>query len=366
MSTGTIAARRLASLGVSPAVAGDPAAAVRALGAMQAQDYQSALWAVGLRTPGSTLADVEAAVARGAIVRTWPMRGTLHFVAAEDVWWLLALLTPRVLASTARRRQGLGLDTGALAAGRALVEVALADGPVARPALFSRLKSAGFEPGGQRGYHLLLYLAMIGVVCQGPSAGKQPTFTLLEEWVGPAVTLPREEALRRLALRYFSGHGPATERDLAWWCGLTLKDCRAGIAAASDGLRAETCDGVVHLDVPREDSVSGRVSGGGHLLPAFDEHLLGYADRGVCLDPAHARRVSPGGGVFRRTVVVGGQVVGTWTRARRSRSVQVTVERFDGAPNDEAALGAALTRYGVFSGVEARWSASASPPPPAP
>jgi len=354
VSRRSLSLRRLAALGIQPAAAADPAAAVRALCAVQAQDYQSALWAVGLRVPGARREDVEAAVTRRAIVRTWPMRGTLHFVAAEDVRWMLALLTPRVIASTARRRGSLGLDDAALGAGRRLVEAALSEGPVARPELFERLRAGGFEPGGQRGYHLLLLLAMLGVVCQGPIAGKQPTFVLLEDWLAPALSLPREalpreEALRRLALRYFAGHGPATVKDLSWWSGLTLRDCRAALDAVE--LTAEVVDGLSYYDIPREPPAP---AAGCHLLPAFDEHLLGYTDRSVTLDPMFAKRVSPGGGVFRNTVVSDGKVVGTWTRALRRASLTVNVSCFeagDAAALDGAPLVVAAGRYSAFMGL---------------
>ena len=79
-----ITERRLLSQNLNSGAA-TPAEVVRSRFALQAQDYASALWAVGLRSPGSTRATVEQAVADRAIVRTWPTRGTLHFIAPTEV-----------------------------------------------------------------------------------------------------------------------------------------------------------------------------------------------------------------------------------------------------------------------------------------
>lgn len=65
--------------------------------AMQAQDYEGGLWSLGLRTKNATRDDVEQAVRDHQIVRTWPMRGTLHVVHADDVWWLLTYSLPAQL-----------------------------------------------------------------------------------------------------------------------------------------------------------------------------------------------------------------------------------------------------------------------------
>jgi hypothetical protein len=330
-----IARARLAAQAVTAPLA-DPVAVVRRLLAMQGQDYPGTLWAVGLRC-GATAAAVEAALEGGDIVRTWPMRGTLHLLAAEDARWMLELLAPRSVANSARNRASLGLDDDTLRRARAIVERALAGQAATRREILDWFAQQGIAVDGQRGYHLLFYLATTRVLVQ---RGRD-VFALLDEWVAPADPLPREEALARLALRYFTGHGPATEADLAHWTGLPLRDVRMGIAANQAVLERTGA----HWAVPSADPPPAGV----HLLPGFDEMLLGYRDRTATLDPAHAERICPGGnGVFRPTVLVEGRVVGTWRAPAKGQAVAVEITAFDGSI--PASLRRPAARYAAFLG----------------
>ncbi len=311
----SLMARRLQAQGIGTPVAASPADAVRHMAAMQAQDYHAALWAVGLRTQDATLAQVEDAIACGAIVRTWPMRGTLHLLARDDVRWMVALLAPRVQAANAGRiARELGLDATTLARGQRVVERALSAGtPVARTDLYACMDAAGIASSNQRGLHLLNWLAHESVICHGPRHGKQPTFVLMDAWVPPSAALDRDEALQRLALRYLQGHGPATAADLAWWSGLTQKDARHALALASSRLEQETHDGTTWWW--RSDAPAPSRSRAVDLLPAFDEYLIGYRDRTPVLDAAQTRRVFSVNGLVAATAIVDGRVAATWKRA---------------------------------------------------
>ena len=188
-----------------------PADVVNWLCAVQAQDYLGSLWGIGLRTASGTESDVERAIADRTIVRSWPMRGTLHFVAADDIRWMLHLLTPRIALRGAARRRQLDLDTPALVRSRNRLEKALSGGnALTRPQAYRVLEEAGIATADQRGLHILLELGMQGVLCFGPRAGRQPTFVLLDEWVPTSRSLDRDDALGELARRYFTSHGPAT------------------------------------------------------------------------------------------------------------------------------------------------------------
>lgn len=311
----SLTARRLYAQCISTPVAASPTDAVRHMTAMQAQDYPAALWAVGLRTKEATLAQVEDAIVRGEIVRTWPMRGTLHLVARDDIRWMVALLAPRVQAANAARlARDLGLDASTLARGRRVVERTLASGaPVARAELYARLDAAGIASAHQRGLHLLNWLAHESVICQGPRQGKQPTFVLMDAWVPASASLSRDEALHRLALRYLQGHGPATTADLAWWSGLTQKDALHALALAAPELEQESHDGTTwwsRAGTPAVPTSSRAI----HLLPAFDEYLIGYRERSPVLDAALMRRVFSVNGLVAPTVIVDGRVAATWKR----------------------------------------------------
>jgi Winged helix DNA-binding domain len=342
---------RLAAQLISAPQHADPAAAVAHLGAVQAQDLPASQWAIGLRTRGATLATVEDAVESRSIVRTWPMRGTLHFVAGADVRWMVALLAPRAAAGMRGRRTELGLSERDLARGHDVVCAELAGGQRrTRPQLYAALAAGGVDPAGQRGIHVLGWLAHQAVICQGPLDGKQPTFVLLDEWVPQHPKLSRGEALARLGERYFTSHGPASVQDLAWWAGLPLGDARTALAAVADRLECVRIDGTQLWFAPKT-AVPPRAARG-HLLPAYDEYLLGYAQRSLVLDAAYSGRIAPGGnGIFRPLVVVDGTVVGQWRRRLTDRAVAVEVDWFE-TPTATAARAAhaAARRYAAFLG----------------
>lgn len=308
--------------------------AVRWMGAIQAQDYGQAVWAIGLRLRDDGLADVERAIADGRILRTWPMRGTIHFVPAEDAQWMLRLLTPRRLAGDALRLRLLGLDEGILVRCRGLFRDALeGGGRLTRSGMMGLLEHASIDPKAQRGSHILRRLAQEGLICIGPMQGKEQTFALLDEWAPSPRSLSREEALAELAGRYFASRGPATVADFAVWSGLTLADARAGLQSVRSRLVSHAGDG---RDYWRAESAPGPASDDVpslHLLPGFDEYLLGYKHRGDVLAPEHAGRIVPGGnGVFAPMMVADGRIVGVWKRSFRKHAVDITMSLF--APLD--------------------------------
>ncbi|HZG97792.1 MAG TPA: winged helix DNA-binding domain-containing protein [Nocardioidaceae bacterium] len=299
-----------------------PADAVRGLTAVQAQDFPGALCSVALRTRQAARAAVEAALDAGEVVRSWPMRGTLHLVAAEDLGWLVQTLAPRVLRASTRRRADLGLDEAALEHGRELSVEAL-DGPgLRRGELLAYWDAHGLSTSGQRGYHLLGYLAQTGTLCLGPLQDGEQRIVLVEQWIPSPRRLERDEALGELALGYFRGHGPATVKDLIRWANLVAADARAGTEAARSELMSVVVDGIEYLmdpQTPQRLDAARAEAEGVLLLPGFDELVLGYADRTMTVPAQFAERIVPGGnGVFRPTVISGGRAVGTWRRAHKT------------------------------------------------
>jgi len=299
-----------------------PAEAVAWLGAAQGQDLPGVLTSIALRTSGRSRGAVTTALDAGHVVRSWPMRGTLHLVPAVDLAWMLDLTAPRVLAQTARRRAQLGLDEAAMATARDVALGALDGGRrLARAEVLAAWERAGLAPAGGRGYHLLFHLALHGVLCFGPSRGAEQDIVLLPEWVPSPRRLERDEALGEWALRFFRSHGPATSKDFTRWTGLTAADVRTAVAVARPHLQSLVVDGVEHLLDPATpealDAHRARARGV-VLLPGFDEMILGYADRTATLSREHEPRVVPGGnGVFAPTIVVDGRVVGTWRMVGR-------------------------------------------------
>lgn len=329
-----------------------PAATVRWFGAVQAQDYLGSLWAIGLRTRAATEASVERCIAERSIVRTWPLRGTLHFVAAEDARWMLNLCAPRTLARNARRlEQEHGLERRLIERSAKVVIDALSGGnSLSRPDLYRRLESAGIATGSSRGLHLLWWHAHEGLICLGPRAGKQQTFVLLDDWLPPSPSRSREDSLAELARRYFTSHGPATIRDFAWWSGLAAADAEIARESVARELDAITIDAQTYWQAAGTPAARART--GCHLLPAYDEYTVAYQDRSAVLANEIAARAESGHGIFYPALVIDGQVAGTWSRELHKASVAVTCRPFARLDRRQSqALAAAAERYAQFLGL---------------
>lgn len=334
-----------------------PDQAVAWIGAMQAQDYSSVKWAIGLRCQDATDEAVEGAFASRDILRTWLMRGTLQVVAAADVHWMLALLGPRLIANSARRYKQLGLDQATFSLSHETISKALGGGKrLTRAEMMGTLEEAGIAIDGQRGYHILHYLGLGGLICFGPVQGKTQTFVLLDEWAPPGKSMTRDEALAELAGRYFRGHGPATLADFIWWSGLVTAEARAGLEMANSRLRQGTIGGETYW-LPEDDSLSAEPSPAARLLPAFDEYFLGYRGREAVIDPQFVKAVASGG-VFRPMLMIDGQIVGTWKRTIKKDSLIITQNPFHALTGAEnRAILAAGNQYGAFLGLPAEISA---------
>ncbi|HYG81029.1 MAG TPA: winged helix DNA-binding domain-containing protein [Pyrinomonadaceae bacterium] len=352
MKTSDIARLRLAGQRISGTSFEKPGEVVAWLGAVQAQDYLGALWAVSLRTRAAVEAEVERAVSEREIIRTWPMRRTLHFVAAADVRWMLRLLTPRVVAGMAGRlSRHFELDEAAFARSRKALARALEGGrQLTRNSMYEVLERARIPTGGGRGLHILSRLAQDGLICFGAREGRQQTFALLDEWSPPVgKILDRDESLAALASRYFTSHGPATLQDFAWWSGLTAADARAGVEMVKSQFIQESIDGQTCW-LPSSAPTVKETRPGVHLLPAYDEYTVAYKDRSAVLDPAHAEEASQG--ILSPVIVAGGRVVGTWKRTLKRDAVVITTSLFRKFTAAETrAFDRAASRYRKFQGL---------------
>lgn len=321
-----------------------PAEVVAWLGAVQAQDYLASLWAIGVRLAGTNEAAVEAAIADGSIVRIHALRGTWQYVARADVRWMLAVVAKRAIAAAASRHRELGLDAATLArAGSVLAAVVRGGAHATRAELGAALDRAKIARDGPRLMHILWHAELSGVLSSGARRGKQTTYAALDERVpaAPSAMVDRGAAIGELARRYVQSHAPATVRDFAWWSGLALGEARPAFDAAVAALAKSPA--------PRRRSTTA------HLLPAFDEYLVGYADRSAVLPAAVTARVNAGGGILNPVIVVDGQVIGTWRRTLERRAVAITLEPFAAiAAASRPAIDAAAERYGAFVGLPVR------------
>lgn len=324
---------------------------------MQAQDLQAAMWAVGVRVPGCGLSDVRSALDTGAVVRSWPMRGTLHLVAPEDLRWMLDLTAERLTKSIAARHRELGITWADVEKCRDIaLEHIAAGGPASRAGLLRVFDAAGQPTQGQRGIHLLGTLCRHAWLVQGPLAKNQQLLVAFDDWIPVSRNPERQEALGEFALRYFRSHGPATLADFAWWTQLPLTEVRAAFEPVRGQLVERQFGDAVHWMSPGTAALLEAGGPGARsvlLLPGFDEFLLGYKDRTAVLPPEYSDSIVPGGnGVFKKTLVAGGEVIGTWARGGTSRDAAVVPELFDHTrrlgPAAQAAFARAAKRYLSF------------------
>ncbi|HET9677774.1 MAG TPA: winged helix DNA-binding domain-containing protein [Solirubrobacterales bacterium] len=328
------------------ALAGKPLRSAEAVAerllAVQGQDPRGARLAVRARTSGVSAADVDRALTEErSLLITWLNRGTLHLVRSEDYPWLHALTTPPLLTSSARRLRQEGVSSEAAERGVETIERALVEeGPLTRPQLRERLDLAGVPTANQALIHLLFLTTLRGIAVRGPMAGKEHAYVLVRDWLGEQRPVDREAALAELARRYLVGHAPASDRDLARWAGLPLRDARAGLKAISRQL-VEREDGLLRLKkAPPPAPVPPA-----RLLGAYDPVLLGWTSREEIVGP-HKMLVTDNG-LFRPFAMVRGRAVATW----RLAGGKVTIERLDEvSKKDAAALEADAARVLEFLG----------------
>lgn len=322
-----------------------PVDVVRWLGAVQAQDYNGAKWALALRMRAATDAAVEEAFNAGQILRTHLMRPTWHFVAPDDIRWLLQLTAPRVDARCGSGYRKYELDNATLKRSNKVLAKALQGGKhLTRSALKKVLNRSGIAADDTvRMAHILVRAELDGVVCSGPRLGKQFTYALLEERVPATKSLTRDESLAKLTQRYFASHGPATLQDFVWWSGLNVADARQGVELIDRHLRQELINEKVYL-TPRSVKAPKPMYSA-HLLPAYDEYTVAYKDRQSIYLRTNGKPSITSWGLLGPIVILDGRVVGTWKRTNDKVALNLS-------PNlkepERLAVTRATDRYATF------------------
>ncbi len=333
--------------------AASAAAVIRRLLAVQAENAGQAAWAVASRTQDPDASELEALLDQGSVVRTHVLRPTWHFVAAEDIGWLLELTAPRVRPLIVRQlKEAHGLAGAGLDRVASVVLQALAQRPdQTREQLADCLRGHGVEPVGQMLMLLLAFLELDRLVCSGRWRAGAHTYAPFADRVPSPRRLDRDEALAELALRYFSGHGPATERDLAYWATLTLSDVRRGLTQVRDRLAFFDHDGRTFWHAPADPPPAKRVVPAGHLLQILDEVYRGYQESRMALD---SEGIVPSG----RETAIGMALVDAQMVARMKRAIgrrvvfEITPYHGTLRPSHRSSVEQAAARYAEFLGLE--------------
>jgi len=323
------------------------------MGAMQAQDYAMAKWALGVRLPKATDKQIQEAVDKGEILRTHVMRPTWHFVAADDISWMLELTAPRIRPLLKARQAELGLSETIVTKSFSVMEkVMTGDNHITREQLHTELGKVKIPTDENRLSHLMIAAELNGLVCSGAAQGNRQTYALLEERVKKKKKFTKEEALAELAKRYFLSHGPATIVDFAWWSGLAITDARKGLELVKSNFYSETIDSETYWfsDTIKSTKKNKQQV---YLLPAFDEFLISYKKRTASLPAEHHVKAVSFNGIFYPTIVINGKVTGLWKRTIKKDKVLIETSFF--SAHDKATKDLIEKRaqaFGYFLGKE--------------
>jgi hypothetical protein len=348
MKSSDIAQARLSNQFLGRTKCKKPHEVVAWLGAVQAQDFPAAKWALGLRMHDAIDAAIEKAFNDGSILRTHVMRPTWHFVMPDDIRWMLALTAPRVKTILAHYDRTLEISGELLSRCYSVFEKALQGCKnLTRDELAKNLFDNGIPAKGQRLAHIVIHAELGALICSGPRRGKQSTYAWLDERVPEARTLNRDESLARLATTYFTSHGPAQMKDFAWWSGLRMQDAQRGLDAAGRQLTHEIVDGKTYWFFPAT-RILNRGTPTAMLLSIYDEYTIAYKDRSALGERYNERLVSMGNALT-SVIILDGKIAGTWKRVLKKEKVEIVANLFTRSRNDEKeAVRAAADAYGAF------------------
>lgn len=319
------------------------------MAAIQAQDYNMVKWAFGIRIAGSTEDTINSEINSGKIIRTHLLRPTWHFVAAEDIYWILDLTAPNIKAAMRWRDKQLGLTDAVVNKCKSVIEKALVkQNHLTREELIDVLVKAGIDPGENRPSHIFMRAEIDGLICSGKQSGGKPSYTLLEEWTPRTGKITRDEALMKLAGRYFNSRGPASLKDFIWWSGLSAGDSKLALELNRSGLSSEKIENQTYWfsdSVPDCEPESDII----YLVPAYDEYILSYRDRTAALHSTDNKKAVSSNGVFYPLIVLNGKVIGTWKRNTVKSKLILETSLFKGAGKDLfKKISDASVRYSEF------------------
>ena len=301
------------------------------MGAMQAQDFNMAKWAIGLRLNKATEKDIDAVINSGEIIRTHVLRPTWHFVAADDIYWMIELTASRIKSSMKGRNKQLELTDKIFKKSFTVMEKVLKDeNHLTRKELVSELNKAKIETNENRSSHILFHAELEGLICSGSMKGKQTTYALLQERIPKPKPLKKEEALFRLAEKYFESHCPATLPDFIWWSGLSITDAKLALSLIKDEFISEKINAQEYW-FPQSSSTPKKFNKSVFLLPAFDEFLISYKDRSAAIILDHQKKAFSNNGIFWPVIIVNGHAVGIWKREIKKNKLLIGANFFDEA-----------------------------------
>lgn len=329
-----------------------PEQVVSYMGAMQAQDWSMAKWAIGLRLPGSCDADIEKAFNEGSILRTHVLRPTWHVVTPMDIGWITKLSAPRVHALNGLYYRKFGLDDKTLKKTRDILRKELADNNFkTREELNEKFVKSKISGDRVKLAYIMMHAELEGLICSGPRIGKQFTYAMLAERAPKAIALSNTDALQRLATIYFTSRGPASMADFAWWSGLKMVDCKTAVESLDNSFERMVIDDTEYIMKENPNPESKRSAT--FLMPDYDEYGIGYKDRSMYHHPRWAAKEKVAAQEFFHAMVVDGYFGGMWAKVTKGNKPAVNVKPLPSIPvKYKGAIARAEKDYNRFFGVK--------------
>lgn len=321
------------------------------MGAFQAQDYAMVKWAVGLRLVESSVEMIDSAVDKGEILRTHLMRPTWHFVSSDDIYWMLDLTASKIRSSMGSRNRELGLTEAVFKKSNTVIRTALTGGKhLTREELILQLNKAKIKTDNNRASHLLAEAELSGIICSGKSKGVKQTYALLVDRVHQRKSISKDDALKKLAKKYFMSRGPAALKDFVWWSGQSITNCRNAIEIIEPEMERFEMEGQTYWMYPVNPG-SGSGKDKVYLLPNYDEYIISYADRSAVLTSDKHRNIISSNGIFRATILLDGKIIGTWKRTLKNNKAAFELNYFTRpAPDIKSLTEAETERISNFWG----------------
>ena len=341
----------------------EPKALVHSLGAIQAQHLDMSIWALGLRLSesGLTRGDLEAAIEKGKVLRTHILRPTWHWVASEDLFWMLELTAPSIRSTLFSRDKHLGIEAKEyIRSDKVICRVLEEQGYLSKQSLSDAIASKGMPMDEYRSNHYIMHAELSGLICSGPLQQGKHTYRLAQEAIGvdmdKALHLKKDlvgiKAVAELARRYFQTRGPATIEDFKWWSGLNVTAIKAAIKTLEPNLETykEAGKDYYYYSTNLDEGLSQQQI---QFLPAFDEYLISFKDRTSILEDKYMRQVITANGMFRPFIIESGKVIGIWQVEKGKRGFKFTIQPFEPIKgtrlkNLQSAARQMMEAYGIF------------------
>jgi len=307
----------------------EPHEIVSWLGAMQSQAFELAKWAIGVRLKDSTANKIDDALSKGQIIRTHILRPTWHFVAAEDIHWMRELSSPRLMPIFVAYGKSWGADEKMISkTSLKITEILEKQGHQTKQEIGEHLKIEGLTIDQHTLTHVMSRAELDGIVCNGIINGNKHTYALLEERIPKTKPFIKEEALERLAYKFFSSHAPATLEDFIWWSGMLTTDAKTALELVKEHFVSQKINGRTfwmknNIQIPEKENDSVL------LLPPFDEFVVSYKNRSEIIEDKHYHKVMTKNGLFDPTIMLNGKIIGSWKKSKKKNEIQIELSFFE-------------------------------------